>query len=297
MNPNTEIMDMENNATANANPFELAIAGTINDDFDMEELSEDSAGLQMNFQRIKIPAGGMLQFELPSDNPERPDYAPTVDGIILYNHAANTLWAEGSENDDDALPLCQSQDGVKGTGDPGGACAACVFNAWGSGKDGRGKACKNSRALYILRSGEFIPILLNLPPTSIRPFNDFFNTTFAQRRRGTCGSLVSIGLKREEKGGNTYSVATFRRIMDFTGQELADLKQFTATFKQQVKDMNEQRAADVAAQQQDGFDDFQEVEGLDDIFPADSQQALDSGSFSISSADAEIDGDRQALPA
>ena len=35
----------------------------IEGDFSAEELAEDADGLQMSFQRVKIPAGGTLQFE------------------------------------------------------------------------------------------------------------------------------------------------------------------------------------------------------------------------------------------
>lgn len=57
-------------------------------DFSSEDLAEDYDGLQLSFQRIKIPAGGALQFELPGDNPEDPDYAKTLEGVIIYNHQA-----------------------------------------------------------------------------------------------------------------------------------------------------------------------------------------------------------------
>ena len=46
----------------------------IEGDFSAEELAEDADGLQMSFQRVKIPAGGTLQFEMPSDDPDNPDY-------------------------------------------------------------------------------------------------------------------------------------------------------------------------------------------------------------------------------
>ena len=45
----------------------------IEGDFSAEELAEDADGLQMSFQRVKIPAGGTLQFEMPSDDPDNPE--------------------------------------------------------------------------------------------------------------------------------------------------------------------------------------------------------------------------------
>lgn len=73
--------------------------------------------------------------------------------MILYNHASNAYWPEGKEYDDNEPPLCQSVDGKQGYGEPGGACATCILNRFGSSATGRGKACKNMRVLYLLRSG------------------------------------------------------------------------------------------------------------------------------------------------
>ena len=42
------------------------------------DVSEDYEGLRLSFPRVKIPAGGSLQFEVPSDDPENPDYAKTI---------------------------------------------------------------------------------------------------------------------------------------------------------------------------------------------------------------------------
>ena len=95
----------------------------VDGDFSSDEIAEDADGLQMmSFQRVKIPAGGALQFEVPTEDPDNPDYTRTLEGIILYNHSAYTLWPEGSEYDEDTKPLCSSVDGKTGIGVPGGAC-------------------------------------------------------------------------------------------------------------------------------------------------------------------------------
>ena len=88
----------------------------IEGDFSAEELAEDADGLQMSFQRVKIPAGGTLQFEMPSDDPDNPDYEKTLVGVILHNHATCAYWPAGSEYDDDTTPLCSSVDGKVGIG-------------------------------------------------------------------------------------------------------------------------------------------------------------------------------------
>ena len=59
----------ENNALMEQEKFLLPALAEC--DFSQEELAEDMDGLQMSFPRVKIPAGGMVQFEMPSDDPIR----------------------------------------------------------------------------------------------------------------------------------------------------------------------------------------------------------------------------------
>ncbi len=178
--------------------------------------------------------------------------------------------------------------GVQGIGEPGGACAICPLNAWGSGDNGRGKACKNMRHLFLLRDGAFMPLQIILPPTSIRPFNDFVSMIFAARRRGTCGSIIQIGLKRMNNGKDDYSVATFKKLYDFTGEQLAQMKMFADGFKSQIKAALLQRAAD-AEGRPDSMIEIEDGGYTPDYGNNDSR-------FSVSSY-AGIDGDRDALPA
>lgn len=260
-------------------------------DFSSEDLAEDYDGLQLSFQRIKIPGSGGLQFELPSDNPEDPDYAKTLEGVIIYNHQACAYWPDGSEFDDDATPLCSSVDGKTGFGDPGGACAVCPMNQYGTATDKngnatKGKACKNMRHLYLLRDGEYMPILLALPPTSLRPFSDFMNASFVSRRRPVWSSVVQIGLKRVENGANTYSVATFRKLYDFSGEQLQQIKQYAEGFREQIRTMLQQRAVNTETRTESDIEY--------DVDP--SYSAEQNGEHFTVTAGHIIDGDREGLP-
>lgn len=272
------------NTTALMENEKFVLPAMVESEFSSEELAEDMDGLQMSFQRVKIPAGGTIQFELPSDDPENPDYAKMLVGVILHNHATCAYWPEGSEYDDNTAPLCSSVDGKQGIGDPGGACAACALNRFGTDPNGKGKACKNMRILYLLRSGEYMPIQLTLPPTSISPFREFLNQSFAIRRRATFGSVVQIGLKKMNNGTNDYSVATFRRLYDFNGEELAQIRAYADSFKEQVKGIQQQRAAATEELRDDGCD----------YLAADTLSGETGANFIITPA---IDGEREALPA
>ncbi len=218
-------------------------------EFSKEDLDDDMEGLQLSFQRVKIPAGGTVLFEIPGDNPEEPEYAKTIEGIILHTHLTSAYWPVGSEFDDNATPLCSSVDGKVGYGTPGGACAACPLNQYetatdSNGRPSKGKACKNMRNLYILREGEIMPIQLTLPPTSLTPYSDFAGPCFVQRRRPCYASVVQVGLKKVEGAANTYSVATFKKLRDLEGEELQRVMEFAGGFKAQIKGILQLRAND-----------------------------------------------------
>ena len=73
---------MNANATATTamtanEPLDFVLPEMGDADFSSEELAEDRDGFTMSFPRIKIPAGGVLQFELPTGDPQHPDYSPT----------------------------------------------------------------------------------------------------------------------------------------------------------------------------------------------------------------------------
>ena len=273
---------MVNEALAERTAF--IIPKVSDNKFSSAELADDMDGLQLSFQRAKIPGGGVLQFELPGEDPENPDYVQTLEGVILFNHSANSYWPAGSEYDDNTPPQCQSVDGKVGYGDPGGICEACDYNKFGSDPNGGGKACKNMRVLYLLRSGEMMPIQLSLPPTSIRPFTTFVNSAFLLRGRRVCSGLVQIGLRKGASNGFTYSVATFKKLRDFEGEELAQVCAYADSFRDQIKQTLSERASQNEAQAGDGV----ERVSASRVMP-------DNGDhFAIGGV---IDGERDLLPA
>lgn len=275
-------MTMQNNTSME--PISFQLPAVMDSSFTSEDLADDMEGLQMNFQRIKIPSGGNLVFEIPTDDPENPNYEKTIEGVLLFHHDANAYWPEGSEYDENTAPLCSSVNGKQGIGEPGGLCAMCGMNQYGTASEGRGKACKNMRMLYLLQSGECVPIQISLPPTSLKPFKTFINQAFLLRRRPSYGSVIQLGLRKENTGGNDYSVATFRLIANFEGEELAQIRSYAEGFKEQIKLTLKQRAETAREQFDDGCD----------YISAGSQSANATAPVYMTPA---IDGDREALPA
>lgn len=281
-------MTTQNTTTQNSNvsmePVNFQLPAVVDSSFTSEDLADDMEGLQMSFQRIKIPSGGNLVFEIPTDDPENPNYEKTIEGVLIFHYDANAYWPEGSEYDENTAPLCSSVDGKQGIGEPGGSCVMCAMNQYGTAAEGRGKACKNMRTLYLLQSGECVPIQISLPPTSLKPFKNFVNQAFLLRRRPSYGSVIQLGLRKENNGGNDYSVATFRLVENFEGEQLAQIRTYAEGFKEQIKFTLRQRAETAKEQLDDGCD----------YIGMGSQPADSAGPVYMNQT---IDGDREALPA
>ena len=85
-------------------------------------------------------------------------------------------------------------------------------------------------------------------------------------------------------GTNIYSVATFKKLYDFTGEQLAQITEIATQFREQIKMMLQQRAADAENRSEDGdleASGYKVVEGGEDAF--------------CITSDA-LDGDRDELP-
>src|SRR5690606_40186209 len=99
---------------------------------------------------------------------------------------------------------------------PGGqqSCATCPLNQWGSDESGSGgKACKNMVRLYILREGDAFPLMLTLPPTSIKNWANYLAKRVLGKGFRPHQVVTKIGLKREQsRSGIAYSQATFKLV-------------------------------------------------------------------------------------
>ena len=191
---------------------DFILPAMVEDDCISVDVSEDYEGLRLSFPRVKIPGGGSLQFEIPSDDPENPDYTKYIEGVILYNHDTCAYWPEGSEYDDNVTPLCSSVDGKTGYGAPGGVCATCALNQYGSVEKGKGKACKNIRRLYIMMNNRPDIYLLTVPPTSIKDVNKALKKIMGQQHIPYSRMIVTFKLNVVENADKIkYSKVTLEK--------------------------------------------------------------------------------------
>ena len=206
-----------------------------NREFLEDAMADDCQGLEFSLDRIKIPAGGGTMFEIPSADGDEPEMVKELTGVIVYNHPSFAMYRSkytGGNNP----PDCGSFDGVTGVGTPGGKCALCPYNKFGSG-EGQGKLCKNKRMIYILREGEMFPLVLSLPAGSLKPFTNYVK---AQLTRGRKLSRVvtRISLKKATNAsGIAYSQAVFSFDRALSPDECSAIAEVTDMVKAYVANL------------------------------------------------------------
>lgn len=196
-------------------------------------MAEEMDGLTPNFERVKIPAGGGVAFELPGEDVNSPDLVKEFEAVILHHQPVRTYYKEkynGSNNP----PECGSMDGKVGVENESGElkdCASCPFNKFGSAEDGKGKACKQKRRLFILREGEFIPLILTLPTGSLGEFSKYVMRVIGTGRN-TNGIVTKFSLKKTQNaGGIVYSQAQFAKVRDLTPDEKTNIERMSDQIK------------------------------------------------------------------
>lgn len=175
--------------------------------------------------RIKIPTGGGKAFDILTGDEESDTSLPAFSGVIVHHHRYSAYFAEDSSNQ---TPLCSSLDGEQGVDSETGEarrCRDCPRNAYGTGKNGRGKACKNMHQLYIVAPGVAIPFVLSLPPTSIRSVQNYLLGTLAARQIKPWQAMTEFTLdSAQNPDGKKYSICRMRLLgrLDNADQAAAD---------------------------------------------------------------------------
>ena len=207
---------------------------------DSQAIMEELEGLDLSFDRVKIPSGGGLAFEIPLDDDEV-DTVKEIVGVIVDHHRVNAYWPAAFSGQGQP-PACSSVDGKTGVAAPDAdlawagrtqACAECPLNQWGSDEGGGGgKACKNMVRIYIVREGDVFPLMLTLPPTSIRNWANYLAKRVLAKGLRPHQVVTRIGLKREQsRSGIAYSQATFKLV----GVLPEDVQQRMAAYSQSIK--------------------------------------------------------------
>jgi hypothetical protein len=140
----------------------------------VERVKEAVEALE-TFNGIKLP---LVRFKDGFKMSEDAEDVESFEGVIIHTKESNVYYKGRFKAGEVSKPDCFSPDGRKPTQWSGDKpvhheCATCPMNQYGSAAQGDGKACKNTRPLFVLvknpESGELgvIPKVLRVPPTSL----------------------------------------------------------------------------------------------------------------------------------
>ena len=160
----------------------------------------------MDLDRVSVPAGGGIAWTVPTLDGE--ESVQEIVGVCVGIQNCRAYWAGDFAGGGDP-PDCVSEDNVTGVGDPGGNCKLCPMSQFGSDSRGKGQACKQIKRLFVMRPNSMLPLVVNLPPTSIK------TATRYQLRLANTGlkyqhAVTRITLaKTKNSEGIAYSTAVF----------------------------------------------------------------------------------------
>ncbi len=190
-----------------------------------ENLKNQPLSLQL-FDTVKSPSGGSTVFTVPGISGD--EIEKSISGIILDYTTPRAYW-DTTDPVEGTPPVCYSSDSLVSF--DGKACSHCPFNDFGS-KDGEtnAKACKESVALFMLRPGNIMPIIVRIPVSSKRIFQRYL-TRLIGKMMPVSGVVTKITLeKTTNKTGQPYSVYNFEAVDILPAEEAAKAKAFGENF-------------------------------------------------------------------
>ena len=215
----------------------------------MSELDDivgsDAMGFNPQMVRIKIDHQG-AQFTIPGLPATK-----RMKGIFLASEKVRVFFPKmGVESDTEAIsdltdgrPFCSSRDYIHGTladvdfdsvesaqfikskiAEGALNCIKCPMNQWGSvsllGRDGNGKCCSEFREVLFWQAGITIPVVLRIPPSSVRVWDNYCSSLqIASRSHSSVVTEVSAELQTAP--GMKWSTLTFT-MADTIDEEALD---------------------------------------------------------------------------
>jgi hypothetical protein len=191
---------------------------TLTSDF-AQKFAEEVKGLELIPNKIKIPSGGGVAFEIPDENGE---ISPVKDFVatVLHKQSLQAYYEKSYDDGDKKYPPdCVAMDGEFGVGNPGGKCAKCPLNEFGTSKNGA-KACKRKQRLFVIIEGDLLPMQILLPTGSLREWSNYV-ARLLNKGKASYEVVTKFSLKRATSANGTpYSQAQFAKVRDLTAEEI-----------------------------------------------------------------------------
>ena len=180
------------------------------------------------FDVVKAPSGGTTAFSVPSITGD--EIEKELVGIILDYTTPRAYWEGSSDPIEGTPPDCYSSDSV--ISHDGKACNQCVYNDFGSkdGGESKGKACKESVQLYLLRPDNIIPLIVRVPVSSKMLFLKY-STRLVSTMTPISSVVTRITLEKAiNKTGQPYAQYKFEAINTLNPEEAVIAKSFGQKF-------------------------------------------------------------------
>jgi hypothetical protein len=206
-------------------------------DFDLlKEVLKANAGeggfAVNDLDKVKLPTGGSTVWEVPTM--EGSDATKEIRGVIIYWDDVRQFWEKPlEETGGNTPPDCYSDDMTHGIGVPGGECATCHFNEFGTATKGEGKGCAEKRRLFILLPDRSLPVVLAGPPSSLKQIRQYL-LRLASNARPYYGVLTAFTLEAV-KGPVTYSRVNCNFVEALDAETAARAKQFGSAIKSAIR--------------------------------------------------------------
>lgn len=209
-------------------PANLADENSLNIKELLEDNLEGESLSPFDLERIVLPAGGTTTWNVPTAEGEKE--VKDLHAVIIMPQSSRSFWKE-ELNGEGTPPDCVSEDMIQGIGDPGGLCSTCQYNQFGSGRNGNGKACKETKNLFILLEGNMLPYVLQVPPTSLKSYKKYMGQ-LTGTGKSVNGVVTSFQIEKVKSGsGFTHGRIIFRPAGELSQEQVAAVKQYRNMFK------------------------------------------------------------------
>ena len=260
--------------------FELAAGMEELDEELKAELEDEFADLDpdtgIDCKKIKVMNGGAGLFTIETEDEKKPEKVSEVEGVMIFTHRSNGYWSKEFGTEENQAPDCMSMDGKQGVVFETGElreCEYCQYNQYGTDKQGRGKACKNTRRIYLMLSGKQEPYLLSVPPTSMKDVNKQLSRIMGRSKTPYTRMVLKFSLETvKSKVGMEYSKIMVEQVGILPEEQFKITAKLRTELKEQYKNiaMTADDFTEVSTQQPgpDGFINVDEVaQGVEDELP------------------------------
>jgi len=172
--------------------------------------------------RVSIPGSGGLQWEIPTGDPDNPEYVKEIEGVVINDYSIDTLHEKSFQDDPDGEPVAMWIAGEQAFVTPTGLEMGVIegaptseqpLNQFGSARSGKGKAIQNKWRIFIGRPGHLLPLQINV---SVMSRKNWLNFKMANLLGGSHNKLVTFRLVAKESSDKikyASMVATVKSVL------------------------------------------------------------------------------------